>query len=248
MSGVPARLLRLYGRRVATRRAVLVIADIGGYTDYMQFHRSVLGHAEAATSRMLDKVIDAARGFDLIEIEGDAAFLSRDEEGLDPSATLSAVTSAVVAMHSAFHRERQLVQLNMCPCGSCKQTGALKLKFVAHVGEVATQTIRRRKKLVGLDVIHVHRMLKNPIDVPEYLLVTDELRGTASTELAMQDLALDLEGIGPVRTHFVDVSGLAAPLQPPSWPQRIGGTLAMVGRGLPYAIGRRRPPALAAAG
>ena len=33
---------------MSTRRAVLLIADIGGYTDYMDFHRSVLGHAEAA--------------------------------------------------------------------------------------------------------------------------------------------------------------------------------------------------------
>jgi hypothetical protein len=58
----------------------------------MQFHRSVLGHAEAATSRMLDKVVDAAWDFDLIEIEGDAAFLSRDADGLDGPATLSATT------------------------------------------------------------------------------------------------------------------------------------------------------------
>jgi hypothetical protein len=225
-----------------------MIADIGGYTEYMQFHRSVLGHAEAATSRMLDKVISAARGFDLIEIEGDAAFLSRDAEGLDDRGTLNAVAGAAVAMHGAFHRERQLVQLNMCPCGSCKQTSALKLKFVAHVGEVATQTIKRRKKLIGLDVIHVHRMLKNPVDVPEYLLVTDELYGPASTDLAMRDLDLDLEGIGQVRTHFVDVGDLALPPEPPSWPQRIGGTFAMVGRGLPYAVGWRRTPALASAG
>jgi hypothetical protein len=59
---------------------------------YMQFHRSMLGHAEAATRRLLDKVVDAARGFELIEIEGDAAFLSRDADGLDGAATLSAVT------------------------------------------------------------------------------------------------------------------------------------------------------------
>ena len=71
-----------------TRRALLLIADIGGYTEYMQFHRSVLGHAEAATARMLDRIVDAARGFTLIEIEGDAAFLSRDAEGLDGPAAL----------------------------------------------------------------------------------------------------------------------------------------------------------------
>jgi len=63
---------------MSTRRAVLLIADIGRYTECMQFHRSVLGHAEAATARMLGKVVDAARGSELIEIEGDAAFLSRD--------------------------------------------------------------------------------------------------------------------------------------------------------------------------
>ena len=46
---------------MATRRALLLIADIGGYTEYMQFHRSILGHAEAATRRLLDKIVDAAR-------------------------------------------------------------------------------------------------------------------------------------------------------------------------------------------
>jgi hypothetical protein len=233
---------------MSTRRAVLMIADIGGYTEYMQFHRSVLGHAEAATSRMLDKVVRAARGFELVEIEGDAAFLSRDAAGLGSADPLDVVTSAAVAMHRAFHQERLLVQRNMCPCGSCKQTSDLTLKFVAHVGEVATQTIRRRRKLVGLDVIHVHRMLKNPVDVPEYLLVTDELRGAASPTPALQGVDLDLEGIGQVRTHFVDVGDLAAPPAPPSWPQRIGGTFAMVGRGLPYAVGVRRTSALAPAG
>src|SRR3954469_20170646 len=144
---------------MATRRALLLIADIGGYTEYMQFHRSMLGHAEAATTRMLEKVVDAAGDFDLIEIEGDAAFLSRDADAQDGGANLAAITDAAVAMHRAFHRERRLVEQNLCPCDSCKQTEDLKLKFVAHVGEVATQTIKRRRKLIGMDVIFVHRLL-----------------------------------------------------------------------------------------
>ena len=232
---------------MATRRALLLIADIGGYTEYMQFHRSILGHAEAATTRMLDKIVDAARDFELIEIEGDAAFLSRDLDGLDGPATLAAVTSTAVALHRVFHAERRLVELNMCPCGSCRQTSDLKLKFVAHIGEVATQTIRRRKKLVGMDVIYVHRLLKNPVEVPEYLLVTDELFGSggaASSELAMRELELDLEGIGRVPAHFVDIQDMAAALPPlpdPSWPRRIGGTFAMVGRGIPHIVRRQTP-------
>jgi hypothetical protein len=234
-----------------TRRELMLIADIGGYTDYMQFHRSVLGHAEAATTRMLDKVVDAARGFDLIDIEGDAAFLSREVDDMDGGETLNVVIGATVTLHRAFHAERRLIQLNMCPCGSCKKTSALKLKFVAHVGEVATQTIKHRKSIVGLDVIHVHRLLKNPVEIPEYVLVSDELfrdGGTASTELAFQEIPLELEGIGNVRSHYVDVGDLAAPLPDPSWSKRIGATFAMVGRGLPYAFGRQRSRAVSSAG
>jgi uncharacterized protein DUF2652 len=231
---------------MATRRALLLIADIGGYTEYMQFHRSILGHAEAVTSRMLDKVVNAARDFELIEIEGDAAFLSRDANRLDGPATFATITRAAVAMHNAFHEERRLVELNMCPCGSCTQTSALKLKFVAHVGEVATQTIKRRRKLVGMDVIYVHRLLKNPVEVPEYVLVSEELYrtgGTPPSEPAMQEIAQELEGIGPVRTYFIDLEDIAAPLDSlpdPSWPRRIGGTVGMVGRGLPYILRLRR--------
>jgi hypothetical protein len=227
---------------MSTRRELMLIADIGGYTDYMQFHRSVLGHAEAATTRMLGKVVDAAKGFDLIDIEGDAAFLSRDVDGLDGGETLDAVIGATVALHRAFHAERLLIQLNMCPCGSCKKTSALKLKFVAHVGEVATQTIKHRKSIVGLDVIHVHRLLKNPVEIPEYVLISDELfRGgvPTSSEHAFQEIPLELEGIGNVRSHYVDISDLAAPVPDPSWPRRIGATFALVGRGLPYAFRRR---------
>jgi hypothetical protein len=236
---------------MATRRVLLLIADIGGYTEYMQFHRSVLGHAEAATRRMLEKVVKAARDFDLIEIEGDAAFLSREIDGSDGPATLATVTEAAVAMHRAFHEQRRLIELNMCPCGSCTQTSALKLKFVAHIGEVATQTIKRRRKLVGMDVIYVHRLLKNPVHLPEYVLVSEELYrhgGAAPAGPAMQEIAQDLEGIGPVRTYFMDVEDIAAPLAPPrdpSWPRRVGGTLGMVGRGLPYILRRQRPTASA---
>jgi hypothetical protein len=237
---------------MATRRELLLIADIGGYTEYMQYHRSVLGHAEAATSRMLDKVVRAARGFDLVEIEGDAAFVSREIGGMDGPATLATVKQAASAMHRSFHEQRRLIELNMCPCGSCTQTSELKLKFVAHVGEVATQTIKRRRKLVGIDVIYVHRLLKNAVPVPEYVLVSEELYrggGTEPSEPGMQELTQELEGIGPVRTYFMDVGDIAAPLAPPpdpSWPRRIGGTLGMVGRGLPYIV--RRRPATASAG
>ena len=63
-------------------RSLLLIADIGGYTEYMRFHRMSLAHAEVNTGRLLEKVIDAVPGFELIEIEGDAAFLALEADTL----------------------------------------------------------------------------------------------------------------------------------------------------------------------
>jgi len=230
-----------------TRCALLLIADIGGYTEYMRSHRTMLGHAEAATTRMLEKVVDAARDFDLIEIEGDAAFLARGADALNGGGTLAAATEAAVAMHRAFHQERRLVELNLCPCDSCAQTKDLKLKFVAHVGEVATQKIKRRRKLVGIDVIFVHRLLKNPVQVPEYVLLSEDLYrsgGDSAPEHPVHEVSQDLEGIGPVRTYFVDVGDLAGPLAPvpdPSSLQRLGATVGILGRGMKCKLRRRSP-------
>ena len=164
-------------------RALLMIADIGGYTEYMRTHRMSLAHAEVNTARLLEAVIDAAGDFELIEIEGDAAFLSRQADSLDAAATGAALTQAVTRMHRAFHRERQYVASNLCPCDACEQANNLKLKFVAHVGEVATQTIRDRRKLVGIDVILVHRLLKNSVQTPEYNL-PDAVAGRPRAPLA----------------------------------------------------------------
>jgi hypothetical protein len=233
-------------------RALLLIADIGGYTEYMRSHRMSLAHAEVNTARLLEKVIDAARGFDLIEIEGDAAFLSRQADTLDGDATVAAITQAAVSMHRAFHVERQHVATNLCPCDGCIQADNLKLKFVAHIGQVATQTIKHRRKLVGIDVIFVHRLLKNAVQIPEYVLLSEELYRTGESALPdhVHEVSQELEGIGPVRTYFVDVEELAGSLPPlpdPSWLGRLGRTVAVVGPGLPYMLGLRRPRRTASA-
>src|SRR5918995_6324399 len=97
-----------------SERALLLIADIGGYTDYMRTHRMSLAHAEVNTARLLEKVIDAAPGFELIEIEGDAAFLSRPADPSDGGATVAMTLQAATSMHQAFHLERQYVATNLC--------------------------------------------------------------------------------------------------------------------------------------
>jgi Protein of unknown function (DUF2652) len=227
---------------MAEERALLVIADIGGYTRFMNLHRTSLAHAEATTAKLLKRIVDAARGFELIEIEGDAAFLSRRAD--DPDA-VAATTQVAVAMHQAFHAERQRVATNMCPCQGCELAADLTLKFVAHVGEVAEQTIKRRRKLVGIDVIFVHRLLKNSVPVPEYVLMSEALylSGDGALSDDVREVSEDLEGIGPVRTYFVDVGRIAGPppaLPEPSVVSRLGATVGMLARGVPYRLGLKR--------
>lgn len=231
---------------MTTARTTLLIADIGGYTDYMGSHRMTLAHAEVNTARMLDRMIGAARGFDLVEIEGDAAFLSRRANSRSPDAALGEVLRAAVAMHRAFHLERDYVVQNLCPCGGCRQARGLTLKFVAHEGDVATQNIRGRTKPVGIDVILVHRLLKNEVPIPEYVLLTDELAGPDQASLpdTAQRISADLEGIGSVAAHYVDVADLApsAPPHPsPTLGSRLGSTFSAVGRGLPFMLGTKKP-------
>ncbi len=237
---------------MSSGRGLLLIADIGGYTEYMSSHRMSLAHAEVNTGRLLETVIDAVPGLELVEIEGDAAFLYRRVAAEEPAALLAEVERSALAMHRAFHRERAYVARNLCPCAGCKEVANLTLKFVAHVGDVATQTIRHRLKLVGIDVILVHRMLKNPVTVREYVLLSEDLYGVDPSVLSCpaHEIAAELEGFGRVRAFYVDVTALdggALPPAIPSWRGRLGRTAYAAGAGLPYMLGLRRTRRAAAA-
>lgn len=50
------------------QRAVLLIADIGGYTNYMHWNRKHLAHAQWTVAQLLESVIDAAKGMKLAKL------------------------------------------------------------------------------------------------------------------------------------------------------------------------------------
>jgi hypothetical protein len=60
---------------VAIQPTFLLIADIGGYTRFMKFHRASLAHAQEIVAQLLEAVIDATEAdLKLAKLEGDAAF------------------------------------------------------------------------------------------------------------------------------------------------------------------------------
>jgi hypothetical protein len=227
-------------------RAFLVIADIGGYTPFMRLHRTSLAHAQDVVSRLLEAMIDAAPGLTLLEIEGDAAFLyAWTGEGQETS-TVRAGVDQMVAMHRAFHACQQHIEtLNSCRCEGCRQVGRLRVKFVAHLGDVAVQRVKRSSKLAGLDVILVHRMLKNAVPIPEYLLLTDAVFGRVDDRIRSRGQALEqeLDGLGIVPTYFMDLAEFAG--HAPSAPEvtaleRVRENFGVVLRSLPYLLGVKR--------
>jgi hypothetical protein len=227
-------------------RAVLVIADIGGYTPFMRLHRTSLAHAQDVVARLLEAMIDAAPDLSLLEVEGDAAFLyawtSQGSEG----ATVRVAVDHIVAMHQAFHAlQRRIELLNSCRCEGCRQAGRLRVKFVAHLGEVAVQRVKRSSKLAGLDVILVHRMLKNSVPIAEYLLLSEAMyeRGDDRVRSRGQALAQEFEGLGIVPTYFVDLAdmaGAAPPVPEVTALGRFRENLGVVLRTLPYLLRLRR--------
>ena len=154
---------------MAIRHAVLVIADIGGYTHYMNWNRIHLAHAQRTVAMLLESVIDAGKGLKLAKLEGDAAFFWAPEGDAKVL-----VCDRLSGMHQSFLARRERLKKDVaCECASCGQLDNLSLKFVAHQGEVAEQKVKRSLELAGVDVILVHRMLKNDVPVPEYVLMTD---------------------------------------------------------------------------
>ena len=231
---------------MSVQRGLLLIADIAGYTRFMEFHRTDLAHAQDIVARLLEAMIDASSALELVEVEGDAAFLYRRlPSGTDPELVESALRQSV-AMHGAFHALQQKIAcLNNCPCQGCAQVANLKVKFVAHVGDVAPQRVKRLTRLAGFDVIFVHRMLKNSVPVREYLLMSEPLweRADARLRTGARLLEEEFEGVGRARTYYLDLAAHATPLPPRpkvTWFGQQRETLGVVLRALPYALGLRK--------
>ena len=223
-------------------RALLLLADIGGYTEFMRLHRLNLAHSQEITQRLLESMLDAVPTLRLVEVEGDALFLSAPQEPRrDPDSSSGWLPSAL-AMYQAFHTKQQwMVAHNLCVCDACRQIGTLHVKFVAHLGEVVRQRIRDTEKLVGVDVIAVHRMLKNNVPAAEYVLMSEPLYRSLEPEIRDRAERVDqeLEGLGTMPLYFVELDDLPIelPVAPmPRLPARIRETLDLGLRAFPQVL------------
>ena len=209
------------GEGIMSQSGFLLIADISGYTEFIQLHnmrkRPIVGdkmadmfesHAEVIISDLLETVIDAIEPkMQLNKLEGDAAFFFCDVT--DDKNQSDEIIELMDAANEAFKAKlTELVFVQACGCDPCRQSKNLRLKIVAHKGEFTVQKIRRFEELAGEDVVLVHRLLKNDLKSDEYWLVTPEFYAglNAENQSLFAKVSQKLENFGTVKLNYLEFS------------------------------------------
>src|SRR5574341_982518 len=141
-------------------QAVLILADITGYTRFLTLHALSKYHAEELIAELVEELIDVVGGaLQLSKIEGDAVFFYlplTDRKG----EVAELLSRQFMALFQAFTRKRnELTARRICICDACANVQELTLKIVGHVGGIYMREIKGFRELAGPDVVLAHRLL-----------------------------------------------------------------------------------------
>jgi len=193
--------------------AVLILADISGYTDFITNREVSLLHAEQIITDLLESMIDRTEHpLVLNKLEGDAAFLYA-ESGEDRGAAVRDALMQVRMLFAAFDErlERIRVERAHCSCDACANVGKLKLKAFAHCGEIAVKQVRQFEELAGEDVILVHRVMKNHLNEREYIMLSEAITRAWPLPAGIgRRHAEPFEGMGELSLAILSPSDLVA--------------------------------------
>ena len=128
-------------------------------------------HGQHVISELLELLIDCNHiGLELSEIEGDALLFYKQGDLPAKKQLLELARKMFLKFHQHLKRYQSH---RICECGACRTAGDLTLKFVIHGGLIDFIKVKDRIKPYGTDVILAHRLLKNPIKNPEYVLLSE---------------------------------------------------------------------------
>jgi 2-polyprenyl-3-methyl-5-hydroxy-6-metoxy-1,4-benzoquinol methylase len=188
-----------------TISAVLFLADISGYTQFMLSHQKALVHSQMIITELFETLMQQIdHPLKIVELEGDALFLYAPRTNDDASWERRSVhlVDLVLRFFEIFQKRlAELKAYSVCRCGACLNASELKLKVVAHSGEVLQKKVGDFSGLSGVDVITVHRMLKNSVEPNQYLMMSE----AAYRDLPLPKGSVILEGqeeydVGTIRT------------------------------------------------
>jgi uncharacterized protein YndB with AHSA1/START domain len=189
-------------------RGCLALADISGYTSYLV--DTELQHAHDVLADLTDIIVRSlAPPLVFAKLEGDAAFVYRIGDRIDPSMLLDAVAGCYAAFRN---RLASIVRATTCQCNACVLIPRLDLKLVAHHGSFARRRMLESEELTGADVVVAHRLLKNHVveetGISAYGFYTDaciRAMGVDATVLGMRAHRETFEGVGEIAGWVEDL-------------------------------------------
>lgn len=194
-----------------TKNVILVIADISGYTRFMLEHQKALVHGQMIISELMQFLVQQVRPpLELVELEGDAVFMHAPRAA-DPASRDAAkrnIGKQLLDLFAAFKaKTRELQAFGICMCEACANIKKLRLKIIAHSGEAVHNQIGDFKRLSGVDVIMVHRLLKNSVAADQYILLTEPTVSDIELPQTLETKAIEeVYDVGPAkaRVYFPD--------------------------------------------
>lgn len=156
---------------------LLILADISGYTRYMTANAKTLSHSHTIIAELIHAIASTVETpMEILELEGDAIFLFC-RKPRDPAIWKGQREFTCRKLMEFFQRFnarlQELRRSNVCTCHACAYIDQLRLKVLVHDGEVLVHRVLQFNKVSGVDVILIHRLLKNSVGRPEYLLLTE---------------------------------------------------------------------------
>lgn len=184
--------------------ALLVLVDISGYTRFMRRHPITRSHSHQMIARLLRALVEVSQPpLSVAEVEGDAVFFYALAEDQDLGRIATQVKEQILRFFCAFDRQIKAFEtMQVCACEACTNVGRLRLKQVIHAGQVAVEKIDRFEKLIGMDVIVAHRMLKNSVPSKEYVMMTNPAYAAFGDFYALEPerRTEQFEGVGEIET------------------------------------------------
>ena len=199
-----------------TEDGVLVLADISGFTAFVT--ATELEHGPPIIAELLGEVMrELSPPLEIQEVEGDAVFALGADRALGPPALLLDVLDN--AFGAFRNRQRELQADESCSCQACRNVGNLDLKIVAHHGRFLRQMVGDRRQAAEMNVILVHRLLKNGLAGRRaYIVLTEAALRWAGVDPTRAGLVAHTERyehLGEVRCFVRDLGPGVAP--PGSW-------------------------------
>lgn len=168
-------------------QGVFVLADISGYTAFLQSVNDAHGAEMAAATEvpaaypMMTSLLDGIVArlvppFLLSKFEGDAVFVYAPSG--DFTLRGQDLLDWLTRCYASFSERRDRTEnLMLCSCSACSRLNNLELKFVVHEGMYILQSIAGHDELLGPEVTMAHLLLKNSVvdkfGRSAYVLVTE---------------------------------------------------------------------------